>query len=348
MPSTELHTVGLFLLQYGVAVSITAAFSFQLHHGPSIMSDTVFGRAQSRYKRSSLVSLEEIKHEWIDFAQPDERIKQNVQMSEPLFEIPGVPGFLYLPQVLHPDLQLLLAQQALTTYCEPPHATNMDPQLQPEDYRTPLFQKWKRNRKANGEKRNLSKLSWATLGYQYDWSRRSYHAGARSEMPNLLSTIAAYFGQFAGVDDLVASAAIVNFYSIKSRMGGHRDDLEEALEQPIVSLSLGLPAIFLLGGATKDDKVLPILVRPGDVMIMGGPSRLYFHGMARLVIDEIPKPLPASTRNGAAVSLETLREFSGRSLLSLETQDSDVELFLRSHRININLRQVYHSETGST
>ena len=60
-------------------------------------------------------------------------------------------------------------------------------------------------------------------------------------------------------------------------MGGHRDDLELDFTQPVVSISLGLPAIFLLGGDTKDcEPVVPILVRPGDVYLLAGDSRLCF------------------------------------------------------------------------
>ena len=74
-----------------------------------------------------------------------------------------------------------------------------------------------------------------------------------------------------------ASASMVNYYSLKSNMGGHRDDLELDFTQPVVSISLGLPAIFLLGGDTKDcEPVVPILVRPGDVYLLAGDSRLCF------------------------------------------------------------------------
>ena len=74
-------------------------------------------------------------------------------------------------------------------------------------------------------------------------------------------------------------------------MGGHRDDLEDkdAMDKPIVSISLGLPGIFVLGGAEKDEfesddqsstsphPVRALLLRPGDILVMGGPSRLNYH-----------------------------------------------------------------------
>ena len=60
------------------------------------------------------------------------------------------------------------------------------------------------------------------------------------------------------VHDFNASASIINYYSLKSNMGGHRDDLEVDFTKSVVSLSLGVPAVFLLGGNMKDDEVVPI------------------------------------------------------------------------------------------
>lgn len=155
--------------------------------------------------------------------------------------------------------------------------------------------------------RSFRKLSWATMGYHYDWTARSYNKMVMSDMPRELNTIGKIFAFNSWLwetssDALssssssstcsttsndfhyTASACIVNYYSAKSAMGPHRDDLEHALTKPIISFSMGRPAVFLLGGTTKDDDpVLPILVRPGDVMIMGGKSRLNYHSMARLL-----------------------------------------------------------------
>eukprot|EP00957_Ditylum_brightwellii_P174320 13271547-Ditylum_brightwellii.AAC.1 len=67
-------------------------------------------------------------------------------------------------------------------------------------------------------------------------------------------------------------------------MGGHRDDLEYDFSKPVISISLGLPSIFLLGGKDRNNYAVPILVRPGDVMVLGGDCRLHYHGMARVVV----------------------------------------------------------------
>jgi alkylated DNA repair protein alkB family protein 1 len=124
------------------------------------------------------------------------------------------------------------------------------------------------------------------------------------------------------------SACIVNYYHAKSIMGGHVDDLELATDKPVISLSVGLPAIFLLGGTTKDDgPIIPILIRPGDVLVMGGASRRKYHGMARVI--------PAGVVPGVAPNVAALRA----TVTTVPDQDH-VKDFLTRHRININVRQV--------
>ncbi len=62
-------------------------------------------------------------------------------------------------------------------------------------------------------------------------------------------------------------------------MGLHQDADERDFGQPIVSVSLGLPAVFLVGGPARQDRSRPIGLRNGDVMVFGGPARLLFHGI---------------------------------------------------------------------
>jgi 2OG-Fe(II) oxygenase superfamily len=135
--------------------------------------------------------------------------------------------------------------------------------------------------------------------------------------------------------------------------GGHRDDLELALDKPVISFSMGLPAVFLLGGKTKDEvPVLAILVRPGDVMMLGGDCHLSFHGMARVlpaavILPEISKEL------GALESFQITRESMCRKDSTTDKRSPEVceevvpnsdraalTEYLNTHRININVRQV--------
>lgn len=129
-----------------------------------------------------------------------------------------------------------------------------------------------------------------------------------------------------------AEAAIVNYYNLKQQMGGHRDDLEFDFTKPVVSISLGLPAIFLLGGTTRNESPLPVLVRPGDVMLLAGKSRLAYHGMAK-VIPNLDEDLPSGAYCDMSLPSES-------SIAIPDTERAAVASFLSSHRININIRQV--------
>jgi alkylated DNA repair protein alkB family protein 1 len=148
-------------------------------------------------------------------------------------------------------------------------------------------------------------------------------------------------------------ACIVNYYNVKSLMGGHRDDLELALDKPVVSLSMGLSAIFLLGGKSKDEEpVIPILVRKGDIMCLGGDARLNFHSMARLLPHTVS--LPTIDQTLCPSKEEQLSRASVASLFPQQQHEDDLDIssdnrlaleeYLSHHRININVRQVYPDE----
>jgi alkylated DNA repair protein alkB family protein 1 len=72
--------------------------------------------------------------------------------------------------------------------------------------------------------------------------------------------------------------AIVNYFGIGDTLGGHLDDMEADWSKPIVSMSLGCKAIFLLGGKSKDDPPHAMYLRSGDVVLMAGEARECFHG----------------------------------------------------------------------
>ena len=225
--------------------------------------------------------------------------------------------------------------------------------------------------------KSFEKLAWATTGYHYDWTARAYVEERKSPMPEVLLRLGSIFAEldlsstrsqartFAEtveeksnadafspsctrtsasttsqeqISKFIASASIVNYYSLKANMGGHRDDLELDFTKPVVSLSLGLPGVFLLGGKTKDcSPVVPILIRPGDVILLAGDSRLCYHGMARVVPDSIALPLPR--RNELQIC--SLSEIGVGLRQPMSACDLEaVKSFLSSHRININLRQV--------
>ena len=78
-------------------------------------------------------------------------------------------------------------------------------------------------------------------------------------------------------------ACLINFYDPKARMGLHQDRDEQEFSAPVVSLSLGDAAVFRIGGTTRKDPTVSFKLESGDAMIFGGPARLAFHGIDRVL-----------------------------------------------------------------
>jgi alkylated DNA repair protein (DNA oxidative demethylase) len=88
------------------------------------------------------------------------------------------------------------------------------------------------------------------------------------------------------VQRLRAGSLLINRYVPGAKLSLHQDKDELDFAAPIVSVSLGLPAIFLFGGAKRADKPNRYRLEHGDVVVWGGPSRLFFHGIAPLADGE--------------------------------------------------------------
>lgn len=358
--------------------------------GDKVKGLSAFKQAQVRHRRQGAAPnrMDDLDSS-LDFSRPtqDNRIysvkcphsqdNDNRFYDGPLYGITDFPGFLYAPQALAPSLQSDLAFSAVSEYCESPHATNIDlvpPKAGKKDNNVnqSMWELWKEQNgygdaseasdgKTNGHSLKkygtFTKLSWSTMGYQYDWTARAYHEGAKSSVPLLLEELASLLATTALTisasrsTKFTSSACIVNYYNQRSIMGGHRDDLELALDKPVISLSLGLPAVFLLGGKTKEDvPVLPILVRTGDVIILGGESRLNYHGMARVlpaavVLPEVSmklvSPRPFQLTQESVLSWRDCCGDKSRRPATVSNSDhAALTDYLSKHRININVRQV--------
>lgn len=98
-------------------------------------------------------------------------------------------------------------------------------------------------------------------------------------MPAAFLELCTAAAERAGFAPLRPDACLVNRYAPGARLTLHQDRDELDLTAPIVSVSLGLPATFLLGGLTRAERPRPVPVRHGDVVVWGGPSRLRFHGV---------------------------------------------------------------------
>ena len=107
-------------------------------------------------------------------------------------------------------------------------------------------------------------------------------------MPALLAQLATDAAAQAGFAGFAADACLINQYEPGSRMSLHQDKNEQDYSAPIVSVSLGLPAVFMFGGEQRADRPLRVPLGHGDVVVWGGPARLRFHGVAPLKDGEHP------------------------------------------------------------
>lgn len=208
----------------------------------------------------------------------------------------------------------------------------------------------------------LSRVRWATLGYQYNWTDRSYDRDRHVPFsPQLATAVSQLASATSSAFSMCAvEAGIINFYPEGQVMGGHCDDGEEALDSPVVSVSLGPPCVFLLGGLDKSAEPLPLVLRSGDVLVLGGQSRLRVHGVPRVWVagEGCPAALHPSTAGAEKVHHCGCALFLAPPSDGLELDCctcGGVEVgevaralrFLSWARVNINLRQVFRSETGT-
>ncbi len=98
-------------------------------------------------------------------------------------------------------------------------------------------------------------------------------------MPQVLLDLADRAACAAGFDGFVPDACLINHYVPGTRLTLHQDRDERDFGQPIVSLSLGLPAVFLFGGLQRSDRTQRIPLSHGDVLVWGGEDRLRYHGV---------------------------------------------------------------------
>lgn len=105
-------------------------------------------------------------------------------------------------------------------------------------------------------------------------------------MPEAFRDLAVRASSEAGFKAFAPDACLINRYEPGARLTLHQDKNERDFNEPIVSVSLGLPATFLFGGAARTDRTRRVRVFHGDVAVWGGPSRLAFHGIAPLADGE--------------------------------------------------------------
>jgi alkylated DNA repair protein (DNA oxidative demethylase) len=130
---------------------------------------------------------------------------------------------------------------------------------------------------------NCGELGWLSdrRGYRYQ-SLDPMTGVSWPEMPPLYSAVATELAEMAGFSSFQPDVCLINRYAVGAKMALHQDADEQDFSQPIVSLSFGLPVVFLWGGLQRSDPVQKIVLDHGDAIVWGGNSRLNFHGVAPL------------------------------------------------------------------
>lgn len=140
---------------------------------------------------------------------------------------------------------------------------------------------------------------WNGLTYRYEPVRSDFDQAAVPPLPADFLRLAGEIASSVGFD-LTPDICIMNFYLRDSRLGLHQDKDERpetlAAGIPIVSVSLGDTARFVLGGTRRKDPVEALLLASGDALVLGGPSRLRFHGVTRLLPSTTPHALEIEGR----------------------------------------------------
>jgi DNA oxidative demethylase len=130
---------------------------------------------------------------------------------------------------------------------------------------------------------NCGELGWVSDEQGYRYSRHDPDSGRHwPGLPDIFLELAARAAEAAAYTDFQPDACLINRYAPGTRLTLHQDRNEHDAAAPIVSVSLGVPAIFLWGGLARSDPTQRYRVEHGDVAVWGGPSRFVFHGIAPL------------------------------------------------------------------
>ena len=130
---------------------------------------------------------------------------------------------------------------------------------------------------------NCGAVGWVSdrRGYRYDPVDPSTSLPWPA-MPEAFRELALRAAAEGGFPDYAPDACLINRYAAGAKLGLHQDRDERDAWAPIVSVSLGLPAVFLWGGKKRGDPVRRLRVENGDVAVWGGPARFVYHGVAPL------------------------------------------------------------------
>jgi len=252
--------------------------------------------------------------------------------------INNIPGLYLVTNIFTNSGIKLWSRRCLEVYCKDPNKTNLDSTCSKEE----VNEIWDRSLLMINKHHDVSnsshkeqcdvlksspiwKLRWSTLGYHHDWDTKVYNTSAKIDFPSELQELCTILADSIEWKNFKSQAAIVNYYHEGSTLCAHTDHSEHNMEPPVISLSFGLPAVFLIGGETKATRPSAILLPSGSALIMSGASRKAYHAVARILPhnhDSAERILPDDDDD--------------------HVQNCDaIDMFLRHTRINLNVRQVF-------
>ncbi|MGP1615555.1 MAG: DNA oxidative demethylase AlkB [Pollutimonas bauzanensis] len=136
---------------------------------------------------------------------------------------------------------------------------------------------------------NCGALGWTTDRHGYRYTGRDPQSGRPwPAMPEVLSRLASEAAAEAGFSRFEPDACLINRYLPGSRLSLHQDKNEKDAAAPIVSVSLGIPAVFLFGGHERADRPRRVPLFHGDVAVWGGVDRMRYHGIMPLKEERHP------------------------------------------------------------
>jgi alkylated DNA repair protein (DNA oxidative demethylase) len=148
---------------------------------------------------------------------------------------------------------------------------------------------------------------WNPLTYRYEATRADYDGQPVEPVPPAWTALAGRIAAAAGFSAL-PDVCLINWYGTDGRMGLHQDKDESpasiAAGVPVISISLGDTARFLFGGLRRQDPVEPLMLASGDAFVYGGPARLCYHGVSRV----LPATAPAGLELNGRINL-TFRQY---------------------------------------
>ena len=175
------------------------------------------------------------------------------------------PGLRYFPGRLEADAQRELVEALRAAVAEAPLFTPVMPRT---------------GRPFTVRMTNLGPLGWVSdrTGYRY----QPTHPETGRPWPAIPEALLELWREVSGYSH-GPEACLVNFYNGGAKMGLHRDEDEEDFAAPVLSVSLGDTAVFRIGGPERGGKTETLKLASGDVLVMGGASRLCYHGIDRVI-----------------------------------------------------------------